>query len=387
MEDKSKMEMKSNVIKATLSFVVIMFIAFILASYLINNEFRYTIDTKILKKEITEDVSSTIEIKSDDKPYIHAFSKYITVLSKDILYIYGQDAVNLSKIDMNITTPYMSSSDKYLAIAEYGGNKLYLISDLMKKWEKDVDGEIYRVSVNNKGYVSVLLKNTTYKSIVVIYDSEGNEMFKTYLAQNYAICSEISNNNKYLAIGEIDYSGTVVKSVVKIVAISEVREKSKNSIINTYESESNRILTNIKFNNKNQAICSFDSYVQKVTYKSDQRVYDISNNDLFVDVNLLDNMVIIEKETSGLFSYQYQLNVKSTIGKSDCLYILDNDVPKKLKISNNLICINLANEVRILNSSGWLLKKYTTRSEIKDIVVGENIVGIVYNNKIEVINI
>lgn len=387
MEEKPNLYSKTNIIKTCMFFLVVVCIAFVLARYLINDEFRNTVDTKILKKEVTENTSQIIEINSDGNPTVYAYDKYITVLTKNVLTFYNQDANAESKLDVDITTPYMASNEKYLTIAENGGSKLYLIDNTAIKWEKDIDGEIYRVSVNKNGYVSVLLKNITYKSIVVVYDLDGNELFRTYLATSYAICSEISNNNKYLAIGQIDYSGTIVKSVVKLISIDLVKNDSKNSVVYTYESESDKILNNIKFNTKDEAICMFDSYIQKITLLSDERLYDINNENIFVDINLENDIVAVEKETSGLFSYKYQMNIKNTVGKSDNLYILENDIPKKLKVTKNLICLNLVNEVRVINSSGWLLKRYTTNSEIQDIVVGDSIIGIIYNNKIEIINI
>lgn len=387
MEKKLEIASKTNLIKIDLCFLIILCVVFVLARYLINDEFRNMVDTKILKKEITENTSNVIEINSDENPSIYAYDKYITVFTKNKLNFYNQDANLVGELDINITTPYITSNEKYLALAEKTGNKLYLISDTGMKWEKEVDGQIYRVSINKNGYVSVLLKNATYKSIVVVYDINGTELFKTYLATSYAICSEISENNRYLAIGQIDYSGTLVKSVVKLIEIDAVKEHKENSIVYTYESESSKILNNLKFNTKNEVICMFDSYIQKVTALSDERLYDISKDDIFIDINLVSDIVIVEKETSGLFSYQYQINIKNTVGKSDNLYILDNDVPKRLKVTQNLICMNLANEVRIINASGWLLKRYTTKSEIQDIVVSDSIMGIVYNNKIEVINL
>lgn len=387
MDEKPMIQSKTNIIKTCMFFLVVVCIAFVLARYLINDEFRNTVDTKLLKKEVTENTSQIIEINSDGNPNIYAYDKYITVLTKNVLTFYNQDANAEAKLDVDITTPYMDSSEKYLVLAEKSGSKLYLIDNTAIKWEKDIDGEIYRVSVNKNGYVSVILKNSTYKSIVVVYDLEGNELFRTYLATSYAICSEISNNNKYLAIGQIDYSGTIVKSVVKLISIDLVKNDPKNSVVYTYESESDKILNNIKFNIKDEAICMFDSYIQKITVLSDERLYDISNESIFIDINLENDIVAVEKENSGLFSYQYQMNIKNTVGKSDNLYILENDIPKKLKVTTNLICLNLVNEVRIINSSGWLLKRYTTNSEIQDIVVGDSIIGIIYNNKIEVINI
>ena len=43
----------------------------------------------------------------------------------------------------------------------------------------------------------------------------------------------------------------------------------------------------------------------------------------------------------------------------------------------------MGNEVRILNSSGWLLKKYTSSRQIKSLVIGDSIAGVVYKNRIE----
>ena len=387
MEEKPRIHSKKNMIKMCIFILMVICVVFILASYLIHDEFRNMVDTKIIRKEISESMAEIIEVNSDSNPYIYAYDKYITVLSKNVLTFYNQDANVSTKIDVNVKTPYMTSNDKYLVLAENNGQKLYLILDSGIKWEKDVDGEIYRVSVNKNGYISVVLKNTTYKSLIITYDAEGEELFRYYVATDYAICAEISDNNKYLAIGQIDYSGTIVKSIIKMISVDSVIENSQNSILYTYESESSKILNNICFNSKNEAICMFDSYIQKITTLSDERIYDIKNEDIFVDINLGDNIIRIEKESSGLFAYQYQMNIKNTTGKSDKLYILENDIPKEIKATQNLICIKLANEVRIVNSSGWLVKRYTTNREIQDIVFGDNIMGIVYNNKIEVINL
>lgn len=386
MDEQPKIA-KAKVIKLGVSILMIVLIAIVLARYLINDDFRSMVDSKILRKNLSENSSNVIEINSDSNPYVYAFDKYITVLSKNVLSFYAQDAKFVSSIDINITTPYINSEDKYLVVAEKGGNKLYFISEMGVKWEKDIEGEIYRVSVNKNGYVSVILKNATYKSIAVVFDVNGNELLRNFLKSSYAICSEISDNNQYLAIGRVDYSGTVVKSIIDLISIGTVKDNPKNSVVNKYESESGKILANIKFNDKDEAICMFDSYIQKLTKNTSQKIYDISSDNMFVDINLKNNLVIVEKETSGLFSYEYQMSIKNTAGKSDNLYILGTDTPKKLKVTKNLICLNLANEVRVVSSGGWLLKRYTTKSEIQDIVVGDSIIGIIYNNKIEVIGI
>ena len=119
---------------------------------------------------------------------------------------------------------------------------------------------------------------------------------------------------------------------------------SKNSIVNTYESESSKILNNIKFNDKNEAICMFDTYIQKLTAQTDERLYTLTDDDIFVDINLGNNIIIVKKETSGLFSYKYQMDIKNTIRKTNKIYILDNELPKRIDIFSKFVCIKLINE-------------------------------------------
>ena len=129
----------------------------------------------------------------------------------------------------------------------------------------------------------------------------------------------------------------------------------------------------------------FDKYVQKVGLNFNDRLYDFSDNDVFVDINLNNNFAIIDKQSSGLFSYEYEILIKSTEGKSENLYILDADLPKYLVSNDNIMALNFGNEIQIVNQNGWMLKKYTSTKQINNIVLGNNILGIIYKNRIEII--
>ena len=81
------------------------------------------------------------------------------------------------------------------------------------------------------------------------------------------------------------------------------------------------------------------------------------------------------------------MDIKDTNSKSENLYILKNDVPKTIMASGNKIAICLGNEVEIINSDGWLIKKYKSNRQSKGIVLGDSIAGIIYKNKIEIIEL
>ena len=62
-------------------------------------------------------------------------------------------------------------------------------------------------------------------------------------------------------------------------------------------------------------------------------------------------------------------------------------VATSLKTAGDVIAVNLGTEVDFINTSGWLIKKYNSSSEISNIILGEGIAGIVYSDKIEIINL
>ena len=61
--------------------------------------------------------------------------------------------------------------------------------------------------------------------------------------------------------------------------------------------------------------------------------------------------------------------------------------PKKITTYQDVIAINLGTEVHFIHVNGWLIKKYTSSKEVKDVVLSSNLAGIVYKDKIELVNL
>ena len=394
MDKKEQIQAKNESKKKAPSFgkvciigLIIIVITIIFARYTADEGFRQSVDSNIFRTELTSDNLNTIEINSEYNPTIVALNNSIAVLSKSVLNIYKSSGKVINSINVNLYSPLKASNGNYLALAESNGNKLYLIKNNSLAWQIKVDGTISRINVNNNGYVSVIVTNTSYKSVVILFDNNGNELFKNYLSQTYAICTDLSPDNRYLAIGEVDYSGTLIKSYVRMISTEKVSVDADNSIVNRYESEANEIITNIKFSDKQNAVCMFTSYVQNITPTNNSRLFDINNDTIFIDINNTSTITLIEKQSSGLFSYDYQMRTINTLNNSNSLFILSNSMPKTIECISDKVCINYGNEIQIINKKGWLLKRYIPHSEIKQIIIGNNIAGIIYKDEIDIISI
>lgn len=380
------MERRKTIIKIVFVSILVFATIIIASLYVTDSNFRLSVD-KMFNREVYENNLKSIEISSEDNPIVYSYDKYIVVLSKGVLKCYDKTGKNVSSVEVNITSPMMKSNEKYLVIGEKGGKNFCVVYENELLWKGSVEGSISQININSNGYVSVIVTNTTYKSVVIAYNDEGIELFKTYINSTYALNTAISNNNRYLAIGEVDYSGTIIKSKVEIISIDLAKNDPKNSIVNTYESEPGEVITAINYHIGDNLYCVFSNYVQKVNHNGNERVVDFNENTLFADIYAKNSLVIFEKQSSNLLASEYQIRIINLSTKKESLYFENLRLIKTLKTSGENIVLNFVNSVQILTKKGWLSKKYTSTKEIKDILVSEYIVGIVYKDKIEIIEL
>ena len=219
--------------KKILIFIIILFCILIgiIASYNVNEDIRNYIDYNILNKEIVEENTAQIDLENENNSYIYAYDNYVIVLNSNILRAYNSNGKEEFNTNITITNPIFDTNQKYLAIAEKNGKKIYVLSGKNIIWQKDIEGEITRVNINKNGYVSVVVSQSTYKTVVITFNSKGNELFKSYLSDYYAIDTTISNDNKYLAIAAINSNGTQIKSLIRIYSIEKIENGKEDSII------------------------------------------------------------------------------------------------------------------------------------------------------------
>ena len=372
----------------TISAIIVILIAIITLTliYIYNQPAREWIDKNILRKEVLQNNATTIELK-DEQSNIYAFNKYIGILSRTKLNIYNQSGNTEAELDIQISNPLFNSANRFLAIAENQGQKFYLIEDKEIKWETEIEGNISQINVNKNGYVAVAITGTSYKTVVEMYSPEGKELFKTYLSSSRAVDITVSNDNKYLAIAEIDTSGTIIKSSIKVISIEKASTDPTNSVENTFEGENDKLITNIQYQDKDRLLCMYTDEITIIENGEETILIDNNNKKvIFQSVELTNNAVSIEEKSSGLFTANSEVSIVSTDSKETKTYTAES-VAKEIVTYGNKIALNLGTEVEFISTEGWLVKRYIANQEITNIVMSDSIAGIVYRDKIEIINL
>ena len=364
----------------------ILFIAFAVL-YTKNYEFRNFFDKYIFRKEVYSDNLSYIDTESLKDINIFAYNGYILILDQNELKFYNKHGNQEHIIDVEISNPIFEANDAYLCIAEKGGQKIYLISNKNIVWQKEIEGNISSININKNGYVSAIISGTSYKSVVEIFDSKGNELFKNYLATTNVIDTDISNDNKYLAIAEANFSGIVVQSNIKIISIQEAQNNSSESKKSTYTSNPDNLIINIKYNNKNELVCMYDTHIDILKENQSTELINFQNDKvLFADINLSNKFMKVTQKSEGVLNSKIELQIVNSNNQIANTYKLEN-VPKKVYIQNDMIAINLGTSVLFINDNGWLVKEYKSYEEVQKIIISDEIAGIVCKDKIKIISL
>ncbi|MFR6022238.1 MAG: DUF5711 family protein [Clostridia bacterium] len=387
-ETKEKKVNKKKVIITIIAIIIILFLIIISAIYINNKNVRLWIDKNIFRKEVIQNNLPTIELNESDTQNIYAFNKYIGVLSKNQFAIYDNSGKKQDELNIEITKPIFNSNGRHLVIAEEKGQKVYLITDKGIAWEKSIEGNISQVEVNKNGYVAITIVDTINKTVVAVYDNTGNWLFNNILSTTRVVSTSLSNDNKYLALAEIDTSGTQIQSSIKVMSIEEGKNNPSNSIKKVYNSEKGDLITQIKYQEKDKLLCMYTDKIDVI--KTDETTETISENKdkkvSFTSISLSNSAVMLEEKSSGLFTADSIVSIINPDNKNISTYTTEA-VTKEIYTYDNIIGLNLGAEVEFINTSGWLVKKYTAEQEITNIVLSSSMAGIVYRDKIELINL
>ena len=388
IESENKTLNKKKVIFSIIILIIIIVLVIVSSLYITNTSFRETMDKYVFRKSITQNNLDYIEIDTENSPNIFAYDKYIVTLEKNTLTQYSQSGKKEGSLEIQVSDPIFDAEGKYLVVAEKNKQKIYLIYNDNIVWEKDIEGNISKINVNKNGYTSVIISGTTYKSVIAVYDKEGKELFKTYLSSTVAVDSSISEDNKYMSFGEVNTSGTLIQSSIKTVSIEKAKQTPSDSIINTYDAEQNDLLINIQYQDKNRLICMYNSSIHIIKDGKDEVLVSLNekdNNITFSDIELSSNAYRIIEKSAGLFKSNSTVEIYTTSKKQNIYNF--NGVAKKVYSYGNIIAIDLGSEVLFINMNGWLIKKYNSAQDIKNIVLTDNLAGIVYRDKIEFISL
>ena len=141
------------------------------------------------------------------------------------------------------------------------------------------------------------------------------------------------------------------------------------------------------YQNNNKLVCMYDNSIHIIEDEKDEVLLKYEDQKITAtSVELTNNVVNVKEQSSGLFTADSIVSIINTDDKNTKTYTTD-EVTKEIYTYENIIALNLGSEVEFVNTDAWLVKRFISKQEITDVVVSNSIAGIIYRDKIEIINL
>lgn len=278
---------------------------------------------------------------------------------------YSENMKKVSELSLSSKDVITYSDGDYVIIGEKEGNFACLISSNELVWSSTINNaSILGVYVNKNGYSAVIYSQSGYKSLIKVFSNAGKELFTSYLASTYAIDVAISNDNKMLAIAEVDTSGISINSRIKITNMEGASENT----VKKYDINSNEVITKIEFNNSNKLVIMTDLKVYILDNEVISEILDFEKeNIVMANIENKRNIVTVRNEKNGLFNqsvevciYNFDVIIEPRKYELSCL-------PSRLICAKNVIAIDSGVEIIFINDSGNFMKKCEYKGQLKDL--------------------
>lgn len=369
--------------------IVLLIVAITMLLYYSSKDVREFLDEYLFRKNVTQEKLNSINLDYDSNISIFAYNKNICVLAENKLTQYNQAGKVDCETSLEINNPIYNVNNKYIAISEKNGTEINLISGSDILWTKKVDGNVSQLDVNSNGYVSAILTGTTYKSVIITFDKDGNELFKIYRSSTTVVDTNVSDDNKHLAFAEVNTSGTTIESVIKIISIEKAKVSSDDFIESTYTADSNKLILGIRFQGNDSLVCMYDEEISILENGNNTVILSLNEkgkNINFANINLENCIYRSTEQNEGLFNTNTVVEIKNITNNKITIRSIEG-AAKYIYSYNNIIAVDLGQEIEFINTSGWLLKSYSSDQEIQNVVIGNGIAGIVYKDKLEFLNL
>ena len=131
----------------------------------------------------------------------------------------------------------------------------------------------------------------------------------------------------------------------------------------------------------------YDDSIEIIQDENNTQILNFADRKIsFASIEMNNEIAIIEEKSSGLFTADSEITFISTENQKEITYTT-NDVTKEIYSCSDIIALNLGPELHFINKGGWLVKKYISGQEINRVILSETLAGIVYRDKIEIVNL
>jgi len=146
------------------------------------------------------------------------------------------------------------------------------------------------------------------------------------------------------------------------------------------------MILNVEYQEQNKLICMYSDGIESYEEKTSTELIKFDDKkESFMTIELSNRVALVDEISTGEYTANTNIRIIDPNTKKEREYVTGS-IAKSIKTSDNKMAINFGTELHLIDKNGILLKKYISDTEINNIVMTDAVVGIVYKDRIQIIN-
>ena len=262
--------------------------------------------------------------------------------------------------ELNISNPLIATDGDKFVISETDGKKIMYFNNRTMLWEKECQGAVNKVYVNNLGYVGVIFSQVGYKSGFLFLDPNGNEICTKLFAKTTLVDVDISPKGDLVAMIEVDTTTATLSSAISFMS-------NKGEIV--YSSiENDSLLAGIRFLDNTNVVAVGDNKLLKIDKNYNKTLLDDFSDKTVSGINLenTDKIIKVYRTANSIFAEKSTIDVLNINNKKTGTGEVAGAV-KAVESSGKTIAIVLADRIDFFDISGRYLNSLAISGNYKSI--------------------
>ena len=137
---------------------------------------------------------ATITVNTEENSEFLMLHNDLAVVSNSGCELYDFAGNKLYSYDYAYSNAAFSTNGKNILVYDTAGTELAIYSSVSKIYQADFDYKIKSAYINDMGYFAVINAEKTYRSGVIVFDRDGNEMFRWMTPDKYITGVALNSN-------------------------------------------------------------------------------------------------------------------------------------------------------------------------------------------------
>lgn len=266
------------------------------------------------------------------------------------------------QVDVSMSNPIVKTAGPYLLVGDKGGRDIYVIKNKTVKWNKKLDSNIINLSINDDGYVGVVIEKDGYNGIARVFDPEGDVIYTKYKHDVYLLDAKVSPSDRRVLISEVDASGISTNSHLEVTDFKgDVEAVFKGT---------DEIIASTWFMKNDTVLAVSDKEAKYFDKELESQWQQAQNGNILTSNAAAGKYAVLaygNVSQTGLFSGNTTtVKILDTDGELNGEYEAKGKV-KNIDVIGSIIALNTENTVYFINTKGNLIGKYTDKADILEV--------------------